>query len=137
LESGDFDRARQGYEKAFQYIAANQTNLRAFIQMHTADSYMADSYMKEKKYREAETAFNAEATPLAAALAGIAFSEFSVASCRLNSTTRSDETLRKRHLFPGVLAVLQSSFSLTIDAHASCAVNDALGSRDDETAAFR
>lgn len=52
LESGDFDRARQEYEKAFQYPAANQTHLRAFIQMH-----IADSYLKEKKYSEAETAY--------------------------------------------------------------------------------
>ncbi|MDA0838795.1 MAG: right-handed parallel beta-helix repeat-containing protein [Planctomycetota bacterium] len=52
LESGDFDRARQEYEKAFQYPAANQANLRAFIQMH-----IANSYLKEKKYREAETAY--------------------------------------------------------------------------------
>jgi len=52
FEAGDFARARQEHEKAFQYPAVNQTNLRAFIQMH-----IADSYLEEKNYREAERAY--------------------------------------------------------------------------------
>lgn len=51
-DAGEFDRARQEYEKAFQYPAADQTHLRAYIQMR-----IADSYLEEKKYPEAEAAY--------------------------------------------------------------------------------
>ena len=53
LSVGHFDRARQEYEKAWQYPAANQLHLRAFIQMH-----IADSYMQEENYIEAVKAYS-------------------------------------------------------------------------------
>ena len=53
LSAGDFDRARQEYEKAWQYPAVGQLYLRAFIQMH-----IADSYMQEENYTEAVKAYS-------------------------------------------------------------------------------
>lgn len=52
LAAGDFDRARQEYEKAFQYPARDQLHLRAAIQI-----YVADSYMQQGDYVAAEAAY--------------------------------------------------------------------------------
>jgi hypothetical protein len=60
LSSGDYTRARQEYVKAQQFPAGDQLNLRAFIQMN-----VADSYMNEKKYSEAADAY-AEALKIGA-----------------------------------------------------------------------
>ncbi|RLT04469.1 MAG: hypothetical protein DWI21_14325 [Planctomycetota bacterium] len=52
VSAGDFDRARVEYKQAFQYPAANQAEWRSTIQIA-----IADSYMKQKKYREAAAAY--------------------------------------------------------------------------------
>ena len=42
LAVGEFTRARQEYEKAFEFTAADQLHLRAHIQRHIADSYLEE-----------------------------------------------------------------------------------------------
>ena len=54
LAAGDYDAAREGYKKAFEYPAIDQTYMRASIQMHIADSSMA-----EKDYKAAMEAYQA------------------------------------------------------------------------------
>ena len=52
VSAGDFDRARVEYQQAFQYPANDQLEWRSTIQ-----TAIADSYMKQKKYREAAAAY--------------------------------------------------------------------------------
>ena len=52
VSAGDFDRARVEYQQAFQYPAKDQLDHRSSIQIA-----IADSYMKQKKYREAAAAY--------------------------------------------------------------------------------
>ena len=52
VSAGDFDRARVEYQQAFQYPAKDQLEWRSTIQ-----TAIADSYMKQKKYREAAAAY--------------------------------------------------------------------------------
>jgi hypothetical protein len=52
LSAGDFDRARAEYHQAFQYPAKDQIHLRSSIQLK-----IADSYLEQKKYREAVEAY--------------------------------------------------------------------------------
>lgn len=52
VSAGDFDRARGEYQQAFQYPAKDQLDHRSSIQIA-----IADSYMKQKKYREAAAAY--------------------------------------------------------------------------------
>lgn len=52
LEHEDCERARLEYQRAFQYPAKDQTDLRSSIQLK-----IADSYMKQKKYEQAVDAY--------------------------------------------------------------------------------
>ena len=52
VSAGDFDRARVEYQQAFQYPAKDQLDHRSSIQIA-----IADSYMKQKKHREAAAAY--------------------------------------------------------------------------------